>query len=287
MKRKLRSTIGGYLRNVRKVFYGGFRIGDNHQCYICKKKLRRFIPYVGGIKSVPLLLRELRVVGSDVENFFCPHCDCTDRERHLSMYFDRLQLWSKVRGGAVIHFAPEVQLSELIKKENPRLYVKADLNPRSPDTQRIDITDIPYPDNSFDVVICNHVLEHLPDDAKAFSEISRVIKSDGIAIVQTPFSPLLDTSIFSPLINNDLLRKKYYGEVDHYRLYGNDLFKKFNQAGLTVNLVSHNDALKDFDFRYFGVNPDEDLILVTKDASIKFDSRSKSDQAHSRMSFES
>lgn len=264
MKRKLRSKIGGYLRKIRKLFYGLQFIGDGHQCYICKKKLRRFVPYGRGIKAVPLLLRELRVVGSDVENFSCPHCDCTDRERHLSMYFDRLQLWSRIRGGAVIHFAPEVQLSELIKQAAPGLYVKADLNPKTPDTQKIDITKVPYPDGTFDVVVCNHVLEHLPSDAEALSEISRVLKPGGIAIVQTPFSPLLDTSIVSPLINDDQLRRRYYGEVDHYRLYGNDLFEKFRHAGLTVTLFSHNDVLKDYDHRYYGVNPEEDLILVTK-----------------------
>ena len=156
--------------------------GKKHKCYICGQTFRRFRPFRNAMRST--FLNKLRMVGSDISKHECPVCHCNDRERHLAMYFDKLELWNKITNGDILHFAPEKSISNLIKKKHPSSYVKADLFPGEPDIIRVDATKIPFDDNKFDVVICNHVLEHVLDDDKALSEIFRVLKPNGIAILQ-------------------------------------------------------------------------------------------------------
>ncbi len=235
-----------------------------HHCYVCKKTLRRFRPYQDGQKSFSPFILELQCIGSDVENFSCPFCGCHDRERHLFMYFDRLELWHRIEKSKVLHFAPEAHLSRRISELNPVSYVKADLFPSSSEIQRIDITQIPFDDNTFDMVICNHVLEHVPDDTRALMEISRILRPGGLAILQTPYSNLLQNSFFDPAVCTDELRTRFYGQKDHVRIYGRDLFSKIEQAGFALKITAHHDLLSDIDDSAYGVNPDENLILVMK-----------------------
>jgi len=182
------------------------------------------------------------------------------------MYLDRLDLWSTLTDAAVLHFAPEEHIKARIEKHNPGIYVKGDLYPPSPDIQRIDITDIPYPDASFDVVFCSHVLEHIPDDEKALRELFRVLKPGGWAVLQTPYFPILQNSFSDPALNTDELRRLYYGQNDHVRIYGRDLFLKIESVGFTLQTKSHTQVLSDIDANYYGVDPTEELMLVTKGA---------------------
>jgi SAM-dependent methyltransferase len=238
--------------------------GRSRCCYVCRKKFRTFFPYRDGHASVSAFVRELRLVGSDVVNFGCPYCECNDRERHLWMYFDKLNLWSKLSGSAVIHFAPETSLAARIAHQGPRLYVKCDLFPKSPAIEKIDVTKIPYPDNHFDFIICNHVLEHVSDDRRALSELFRILKPHGSAILQTPYSSFLTNSFCDPSIDTDELRFLYYGQEDHVRLYGRDLFLRIQEAGFRLDRKTHEECLPELDPRYYGVNPEEDLLLADK-----------------------
>ena len=140
----------------------------------------------------------------------------------------------------------------------------ADLNPRTVDVRAIDVCRVPFADNTFDVIICNHVLEHVPDDQKALSELFRVLKPTGFAVLQTPYSSLLENSFCDPGINTDQLRNRFYGQEDHVRYYGRDLFRKMQEAGFCLQLTRHNDVLSDIDPLFYGVNPREDLILAEK-----------------------
>lgn len=241
----------------------GCFLGSSKSCYICKKTFRSFMPFRGGYASPPFV-RELDVIGSDVENFSCPYCGCHDRERHLYMYLDKLNLWIRLTGSSVIHFAPEDKIAKRIMSQNPALYVKADLVPGSLDIEKIDITAIPKPNESFDLLICNHVLEHVPDDRRALSEIFRILKPGGYAILQTPYSSFLSNSFSDSSINTDALRLRYYGQEDHVRLYGRDLFARIEGSGLSVRVHTHAQWLSEFDASIYGVNPREDLILGVK-----------------------
>jgi hypothetical protein len=239
--------------------------GQSKRCYICGKRFGSFEPFHDGLKSVSPFLRELDIVGSDVENFSCPYCSSHDRLRHLFMYFDKLDFWKRFDGAAILHIAPEAALGERIASHKPKLYVQGDYSPQSADIRKIDVTAIPFPDESFDLIICNHVLEHVGDDRAALSEMRRVLRPGGCAVLQTPYSNFLARTFTDPAIDSDELRQRYYGQKDHVRLYGRDLFDRIRQAGLTPHIETHESRLPEADPACYGVNPAEALLLVVKE----------------------
>lgn len=255
------SRIYNTLRWMRRKYNAS---GNRHCCYICAQPVRRFRPFRNGWNGVSPFIRELTLIGSDVENFSCPHCSCQDRERHLFMYFDQLGLWDKMTGGKILHFAPERHLMTRIAQQQPHTYIKADLYPSSPDIERVDVTKIPFDDDSFDVIICNHVLEHVPEDMRALDELFRILRPGGFAVLQTPYSDLLENSFCDPSINTDELRNRFFGQQDHVRVYGRDLFQRIRQAGFQLQVRTHGDILPNFDSSLYGVNQREDLILAAK-----------------------
>ena len=205
------------------------------------------------------------MVGSDVDNFCCMYCGAHDRERHLFMYFDRLNLWSKMEDARILHFAPEYHLSHKISGQSPMQFIKADLHPGSEDVMEIDATHIPYDDEFFDFLIANHILEHIPDYRLALSEFFRVLKPGGMAVLQTPFSKILKNNFEDANLATDELRLFFYGQEDHVRIFGGqELFQSIENAGFVLQLKKH-DAL--FDVKMtdtHGVNRREDLILSLK-----------------------
>jgi 2-polyprenyl-3-methyl-5-hydroxy-6-metoxy-1,4-benzoquinol methylase len=116
------------------------------------------------------------------------------------MYFDAMLIWSKIKDGNVLHFAPERILSPKISQAKPATYVKADLFPVSKDIAREDITRLSFSDCLFDLVIANHILEHVSDDHAAMKEIFRVLKPGGLAILQTPYSNISFNRAFQTLV---------------------------------------------------------------------------------------
>ncbi len=239
-------------------------LGKQHECYICRKRFRHFNPWRGGRVTISEFLKDMSVVGSLGSNVYCPFCGSNDRERHLFMYFDVLGLWSTIRHGKVLHFAPEASLTQKILSLNPAEYVQADLFPSDQNVEKIDVTCTGFPDSYFDFVICNHVLEHVPDDQTAMSELFRVLKWGQYAVLQTPFSSLLAISLEDPGVNTAQLRLKYYGQEHHVRLYGRDFFERLKTAGFSLHLNYHKSYFSPQTAKYYGVNPKEDLILVLK-----------------------
>lgn len=203
------------------------------------------------------------MIGSDVNNFFCPDCECFDRERHLFLYFNALDLWSAVYTGDVLHIAPERKLSELISAKNQK-YIKGDLLPADDSIIQLDLTKTKLSEKQFDVIIANHVLEHIIDDKSALKEIYRILKPGGIAILQVPYSPLLPESLECPSLENDDLRNFLFGQEDHVRLYGMDYFNRLRKAGLEVKVINHEKFLSSINPQQYGVNWREPLILAKK-----------------------
>lgn len=238
--------------------------GIRHDCYLCRQQVKEFRPWRGGNCNMPAIHHALGIIGSDVDNFLCPACKCHDRERHLVMYFDRLDLWSRFNGATVLHVAPEANLVPRIVAMKPAEYIRADMMPTSPEIRQMDITRIPLADASVDIVICNHVLEHIPDDRRALSELARVTRPGGFAILQTPWSPLLNDMLCDPTVTTDELRLRLFGQEDHVRVYGRDLFRRIEEAGFRVERRSHAATLPDLDPARYGVNADEDLILAIR-----------------------
>jgi SAM-dependent methyltransferase len=183
------------------------------------------------------------------------------------MYFDKLKLWERFRHSTVLHVAPEEHLTNAIQAQNPTLYIKGDLDPNALGIDKVDVTAMPYSADSIDFLICNHVLEHVHEDRRALSEIFRVLKPGGSAILQTPYSPCLEESFSDSSITTNELRLRYYGQKDHVRIYGRDLFARIEGSGLCLHRYSHGQCLSEFNASHYGVNPKEDLILAVKPQS--------------------
>lgn len=219
------------------------------------------------MKPIPFM-EALNMVGSDPKNFKCMYCGASDRERHLFMYFKKLELWNRIPSFSILHFAPERNLSERIKSLNPVEYIKADLFPKDETIQKVDATDIPFEVGKFDLIICNHVLEHIPDYRKALQEIYRVLKAGGVAILQTPYSKLLMKNFEDESINSPELQLFFYGQRNHVRVFGEQqFFSDLESVGFELNIISNDVYFTEEECFYYGVNKMEDLIMVRKSNS--------------------
>jgi len=262
---KIIKKLSFLVRRPGRVFHLAFNIlGNRKKCYICGKTFSHFKKYKRGKRDVSEFLKMMKCTGSDVDNFGCMYCGSMDRERHLFMFFDKLGIWELMKGGSVLHFAPEASLSKRIKTIAGSC-VMADLNPGSREVQKIDVYRIPFSDNTLDFVICNHVLEHVPDNKTGINEIFRVLKSSGAAILQTPYSTLLTRHFCEENLNTDELRGYFYGEADHLRLFSRDqLFSEFESAGFKLQIVSSGSLFSPDISAYYGVNHQEELVRVKK-----------------------
>lgn len=222
------------------------------------------MPYGKGWAGVAPLMTALDVVGSDPEHFECPRCGAHDRERHLLMYLEATGLLAAMRGKSVLHFAPEKHLSKFISEMAPSRYVCGDLYPQQPEVVRVDMLAMEFEPDSFDFLVANHVLEHVADDTQALTEIHRVLKVGGYAILQTPYSRKLHQTWQDQGIADERSRLQAYGQADHVRLYGRDIFNRFEQQGLTSRVQSHLELLSAVDCVRFGVNAAEPFFLFQR-----------------------
>lgn len=258
----MKKNIINILHKVRKIANS---FSSRKECNVCEKSFYSFTKWNNGTKGLSSYERGLDTVGSDIDNFGCMYCGAHDRERHLFMYFDKLNLWDVIPNSRLLHFAPENNLSQKIESLSPEKYIKADFYPTDVGVQKVDATAIPYGDNEFDIVLCNHVLEHIPNFQKALDEIYRIIKPNGIAILQTPFSKTLAKHFEDDGIKTDELRRIFYGQNDHVRRFGEkQFFKDLEMTGFELDIKEHNSFFKNADSFRYGVNHKEDLVKVIK-----------------------
>ena len=251
--------------NIKKLIryaLAGWTPGGRHLCVMCNHKVWRFMPYRASA-DVPLMAA-LGVVGSDTDHFECPRCGAHDRERHLFLYLKASGLLDLLPSQHVLHFAPERHLSRRIAALAPAQYLRCDLYPGSADVQCVDIEQMSFDDGSFDILIANHVLEHVSDDNKAISEISRVLKPGGWAVLQTPYSDVLEKTWSDPGIATEAARLQAYGQEDHVRLFGRDILDRFSHSGLIPHVSTHAELLSAFDSNLVGVNWREPFLLFRK-----------------------
>ncbi|HEY6518244.1 MAG TPA: methyltransferase domain-containing protein [Roseiarcus sp.] len=136
-------------------------------------------------------------------------------------------------GKDLLHFAPEPSLTPFIRSKGVKSYKTCDLFKTDVDL-RIDICDIALPDQSFDLVLCLHVLEHVPDDRKAMSELHRILRPGGMAIIMVPLEEGLDETYENPSITSAADRLIHFGQEDHARYYGRDLRDRLRGAGFSL-----------------------------------------------------
>jgi len=222
------------LRIGKKIVYLFMYYGKNRWCPVCGKPSRKFLEF--GINPR--------------ENALCPHCNSLERHRFVWLYFKKKTNLFKDSHKKLLHIAPEKCLEKKFRKLLKRRYLTADLS-GSGAMIKMDITNIDYPAESFDVIYCSHVLEHVPDDKKALREFYRVLKSDGFAILIVPLSA---GKTFEDLTIRDANeRLKKFGHEDHVRSYGPDFIERLKEAGFKVSYTQVSDLFDNKDAEYMGL----------------------------------
>ena len=240
--------------------------GTARVCVFCNRGVDAWRPFHIRAADMSDFLIRVETVGSNVERFLCPHCSSIDRERHLRLYLERLGIPEALKGRSVLHVAPEARLPDYIQGFDLSRYVKGDLLPVDESIQRVDLHQIPFPDRAFDLVICNHVLEHVEDATAAVKEIYRVLKPGGRAICQTPFARRLTSTLEDPQLQSPADRLFFYGQEDHVRLFGSDISQLFRGAGFAGRLVPHEELLPEVDPELLGVNEAEPFFDFVRPA---------------------
>jgi SAM-dependent methyltransferase len=160
----------------------------------------------------------------------------------------------------LLHVAPEWGLGVWLRSLPGLDYISADLD--RPDVDlNLDLTNIPFPDSTFHAIICCHVLEHIPDDAKAMSEILRILKRGGWAILQTPISLTLSQTYEDFSITDPAEREQAFGQSDHVRIYAVDYVNRLKRAGFKVEVCPHS---RD-DIARFGLIERECIFVASRE----------------------
>ena len=238
VKAFLREIIPARQRNqlfrLRRLMNRVYFYGWHYQCPICQSPLRTLLPFGN---NTPVIT-ERNIVGAGYRlNCQCPVCLSFERDRLLYLYLvKKTQLLTKPI--KLLHIAPEIGLNSVLKKYPNIDYLTADLQLTSDagvDVMvQMDITDIDYPDNSFDVIICNHVLEHIIEDRKAMGELYRVLKPGGWSILQVPRSLSLNKTYEDFSVNTPEEKEKAFGQYNHVRIYGRDYADKLMDSGFNI-----------------------------------------------------
>jgi SAM-dependent methyltransferase len=230
------------------------------QCPFCESSFSVFLPT--GL-NFPVL-EERKIVGGGRRNARCPVCDSSDRERLVYFYLLRkTDIFENHH--KLLHVAPEERIRNILSSRRNLDYLTGDLY--STNVQiKMDITDIQFPDNSFDAIICNHVLEHVVDDRKAMAELYRVLKPGRWAILQVPMSQSLDKTYEDFSITTAKGREEAFGQDDHVRIYATDYTTRLAQAGFEVTVFKWTAEAESFGGHnnVFGLNEDECVFLASK-----------------------
>jgi predicted SAM-dependent methyltransferase len=243
-------------------------LGDKHVCPVCDTHLRAFKPiwksFMRQIDSAhPYQYKSLQTF--NWQNYSCPACDASDRERLILLYLNQLSSsFDPHRRYRLVEFAPSPALRRKLKRNPIFEYRSADLYRKTVD-DRIDITNMhPYRDESIDVFICSHILEHVIEDRKAIRELYRVLNKDGFGIVIVPLINGMDWTDEDESVNSRESRFLRYGDGDHVRQYGiRDFQDRLKSAGFEIELIGQEFFGAEA-FRKAGIVQDSVLYVVRK-----------------------
>lgn len=238
-------VIGAVRRQLARLWlrlkYFGWRV----ECPCCGHRFRAFAPHPYGRK------REHPGI--------CPTCEAFERHRALLLYLrDRTSVLSDQV--ELLDCAPTPALMRhLVGRPNIRC-VSVDLE--SPlAALKADLMKLPFPSQSFDVVLCSHVLEHVADDRRAMRELARVLRPRGFAAIIVPFHGGLSETLEDPSVTTPEQRLNTYGQADHVRLYGRDFPTRLAESGFAVERVSMYESLSQAEVARWGLSPYDDIYI--------------------------
>jgi SAM-dependent methyltransferase len=210
-------------------------IGSKYQCNICEFKMSSFLPYFG-------------------INQICPKCGSMSRTR---------KLWELIKpeigNKSILHFSPPQSLSIKIKEIAKEKYITTDYDGEFKATKKYDITNIDASSNSFDLIICYHILEHIENDHKAISELYRILKPNGQCFIQTPFK--IGETFEDRNAKTPEERFKVYGQDNHVRLYSaNDLKTRLEKHGFKTQIKTYTEEKNNI----YGYKLNETVLIARK-----------------------
>jgi len=210
-------------------------IGSSYECNICNFQMSKFITLENG-------------------NKLCPKCGSLPRTRRLWSLIEK-----EIEGKEILHFSPSKSMTTRIKKANVKKYVTTDYEDEFEADEKYDIQEIDLPNSSFDIILCYHVLEHIPDDRKAMGELYRILRPDGICYLQTPFK---DGEIYEDdNITTPEKRLEHFGQDDHLRVYSPIGLKlRLEKVGFEVEIVNYKTELDN----RMGLNQEETILKAKK-----------------------
>lgn len=206
--------VGHWAARLLSIFY----IGNKVECPVCNSKYRKFLPYGRNTSSR--------------ENALCPSCLSLERHRLMALYMKRKTNFYTANL-KVLHVAPEYCFIDRFEQMKNLDYITADIE--SPLAKvKMDIHQIPFPENTFDVAICNHVMEHVDDYILAMSELHRVLKPGGWALIQSPQDMKYEVTYEDPTITDPKEREIHFLQNDHLRLFGRNYGRELEKGGFKV-----------------------------------------------------
>lgn len=206
--------VGHWAARLLSIFY----IGNQVECPVCSSKYRKFLPYGRNTSSR--------------ENALCPSCLSLERHRLMALYMKRKTNFYTANL-KVLHVAPEYCFIDRFEQMKNLDYITADIE--SPLAKvKMDIHQIPFPDNTFDVAFCNHVMEHVDDYILAISELHRVLKPGGWALIQSPQDMKYEVTYEDPTITDPKEREIHFLQNDHLRLFGRNYGRELEKGGFKV-----------------------------------------------------
>lgn len=230
MPGKRRHALLGAVRSVRYQ-------GNAVECPCCAASFSRFLPHRGRTHAK------------------CPGCGALERHRLLWLFLEReTDLFA---GGALLHIAPEYAFLRRLSRMSALHYVTGDIDSALVN-HRLDLMDIPFAAESFNFMICNHVLEHVEDDRLALAEIHRVLKPGGWAVLMCPVDYRQPTTLEDPTVVAPEDRHRAFGQGDHVRLYGRDYPLRLQDAGFAVRVDRYLDRFDEGSIGRFGLRREED-----------------------------
>lgn len=228
-----------------------------YYCNCCNHKIRKWRPW----GSDAGIYKEHHIIGGGLRNCLCPKCGSIDRHRWM-MYI--LEKYTNVFTGkcSVLHIAPETEIKRRILNNPASWYVSGDIDGSSVDVQ-MDVCEIPFKDKLFDYIIINHVLSYIANERKAFEEMKRCLKDDGVIILSFPICVDSNTWENQEVVGQGM-SLEMFGTEDNVRMYGNDYITHLEMFGLQIKTYSPNNMLSANEIERYSFIPDDVTIFAQK-----------------------